>query len=68
MLKINFIRKNYPLLFERLTKELPSGFFQSPETAEEYIKRKYNDIVYAYIIAESGDFKVFNFLQMVIAA
>ena len=68
MQKLKFIKENYPQLFEELLLKLPSGFFKNPDKAPTSEQRKYNDIVSAYFMVEHCDFKIFNILQILVAA
>lgn len=59
------IKSKYPDLFERLEIELPSNFFSEPELSSIKIKRRYNDLVSAYL-CKSGDIFAYKDLQMIL--
>lgn len=65
MAALQKIKIKYPDLFQKLEIELPSHFFEEPETSSISTKRRYNDIVSGYL-CKSGDVFAYKDLQMVL--
>lgn len=64
--KLHNVETRYPELFIMLKGALPATFFDSPETADVSVKRKYNDILSQYLFCEVGDMFSFKELQLIL--